>query len=242
MTCRIEDGNIIINLTNMKFTSIAVLAIFLADSQAVKLNDVCKDDTWCNKGLPYDLDEGTLRKAEADNAYKTAVFEEATRADAIAEANKAAAQADYDAKVSADADAQAAKSTAAASFAGTSYKDKSSFGAAEGDNAAAVKAKEATLDAKLKADDHLDAMTMVAARKARDLDNATRDKKNSDANLAANQARVAYEKDQLERGLNQDRLRFVNEDTSADTSAINERHSTRQMNNGHLRKQLGSDQ
>jgi len=92
------------------------------------------------------------------------------------------------------------------------------------------------------AEDHLDAMTMVAARKARDLANATRDKANSDANLKANQERVAYEKDQLERGLNQDRLRFVNEDTSAETSSIKERHSTRQANNGHLRKHLASDQ
>ena len=83
---------------------------------------------------------------------------------------------------------------------------------------------------------------MVAARKARDLANATRDKANSDANLKANQERVAYEKDQLERGLNQDRLRFVNEDTSAETSSIKERHSTRQANNGHLRKHLASDQ
>lgn len=85
-------------------------------------------------------------------------------------------------------------------------------------------------------------MTMVAARKARDLDNATRDKNNSDANLKSNQERVAYEKDQLVRGLDQDRLRFVNEDTSAETSSINERHSTRQANNGYLRKKLSSDQ
>ena len=94
----------------------------------------------------------------------------------------------------------------------------------------------------MKAEDHLDAMTMVAARKARDLDNATRDKNNSDANLKANQERVAYEKDQLERGMNQDRLRFVNEDTSAETSAIKERQATRQIGNGFLRKKLGSDQ
>ena len=85
-------------------------------------------------------------------------------------------------------------------------------------------------------------MTMVAARKARDLDAATRDKNNSDANLKANQDRVAYEKDQLERGMNQDRLRFVNEDTSAETSSIKERQATRQSINGLLRKKLGSDQ
>jgi len=72
----------------MKFTSIAVLALFLAESQAVKINDVCgSDGHWCNKGLPYDLDEGTLRKAEADNAHKNDLFDEATRADAIAKAN-----------------------------------------------------------------------------------------------------------------------------------------------------------
>merc|ERR1719223_352735 len=225
----------------MKFTSVAVLALFLAESQAVLINDDCKGK-WCNKGLPYDLDEGTLRKAEADNAYKTAVFEEATRADAIGKANQAAAEAALAATADADAAAAGAKSTAAAEFAGTSYKDKSAFSAAEGDNAAAVKAKEGTLSAKLKAEDHLDAMTMVAARKQRDLDNATRDKKNSDANLKANQERVAFEKDQLERGMNQDRLRFVNEDTSADTSAIKERQATRQSINGLLRKKLAADQ
>ena len=40
----------------MKFTSVAVLALFLATSQAVNLNlnDDCKGK-WCNKGLPYDL-------------------------------------------------------------------------------------------------------------------------------------------------------------------------------------------
>merc|ERR1711945_65569 len=52
---------------------------------------------------------------------------------------------------------------------------------------------------------------------ARDLAAATAAKEASDANLKANQERVAWEKDQLERGQNQDRLKHVNENTSAKT-------------------------
>merc|ERR1712222_297028 len=58
----------------------------------------------------------------------------------------------------------------------------------------------------------------------RDLDAATAAKAAADANLAANDARVAWEKDQLERGQNQDRLKHVNENTSAKTSEIQGKH------------------
>merc|ERR1719230_1980965 len=189
----------------MKFTSVAVVALFIANSQAVLLKDDCKGK-WCNKGLPYDLDVPTLNKAEADNVAKTQHFNGATKADEVAKANAAAAAADASAKGAANAAAGEAKSAAAAAFAGTSYKDKPAFGAAEAANAAAVKAKEAALDASLK----------------------------------ANQERVAYEKDQLERGENQDRLKFVNEATAAKTSEIQGKHDERERSNGKLLKALAS--
>merc|ERR1719230_379725 len=223
----------------MKFTSVAVVALFIANSQAVLLKDDCKGK-WCNKGLPYDLDVPTLNKAEADNVAKTQHFNGATKADEVAKANAAAAAADASAKGAANAAAGEAKSAAAAAFAGTSYKDKPAFGAAEAANAAAVKAKEAALDASLKADDHKVAMDLVAARKARDLAASTAAKAASDANLKANQERVAYEKDQLERGENQDRLKFVNEATAAKTSEIQGKHDERERANGRLLKALAS--
>ena len=224
----------------MKFTSVAVAALFLAESQAVLLKDVDGKGNWVNKGLPYDLDVPTLNKAEADNVAKTHAFNGATKADAGAAAAAAAAGADAAAKAAADAAAAAAKADASAAFAGTSYKDKAAFGAAEAANAAAVKAKEASLDASLKANDAKVAADLVAARKARDLAAATAAKAASDANLKANQDRVAYEKDQLERGQNQDRLKFVNENTAAKTSEIQGKHDERERANGRLLKALAS--
>merc|ERR1719263_216439 len=162
----------------MKFTSLAVAALFLANTSAVLLQKQAKDDCdgkWCNKGLAYDLDEGTLRKAEADNVSKNQHFNGAT----IADNNAAAAHA------SATANAGA---TAAA-------------------NGAAVHAKEAALDASLKAADKEEENRLIHARKSRDLAASTAAKAASDANLKSNQDRVAYEKDQLERGENQDRLK-----------------------------------
>merc|ERR1719331_3431030 len=103
----------------MKFTSVAVAALFLANTSAIRLDDDCKGK-WCNKGLPYDLDVPTLNKAEADNVAKTQHFNGATKADAVATATAAAA--DAAAKAGANAAAGAAKSDAAAAFAGTSYK------------------------------------------------------------------------------------------------------------------------
>merc|ERR1712227_1073332 len=110
-----------INIFNMKFTSLAVAALFLANSSAVLLQKQAKDDCggkWCNKGLAYDLDEATLRKAEADNAAKTQHFNGATVANANAEAAKAGAGANAGATAGADAAAGAAKADAAAAFAG----------------------------------------------------------------------------------------------------------------------------
>merc|ERR1719299_27077 len=111
----------------MKFTSLAVAALFLANSSAVLLQKQAKDDCggkWCNKCLAYDLDEGTLRKAEADNVAKTQHFNGATVADNNAAAAHAAATA------AAEATAGAAKADAAAAFAGADYKDRAGFAAA----------------------------------------------------------------------------------------------------------------
>merc|ERR1719453_921043 len=96
-----------------------VLALFLATSSAVVLKDDC-GGSWCNQGLPYDLDEGTLRKAESTNTDK--------------EARAAYARKAYDIALN-------AKSAAFADFASTSYKD-AAFSEKEAANKAAVKAKE----------------------------------------------------------------------------------------------------
>merc|ERR1711918_98176 len=118
------------------------------------------------------------------------------------------------------------------------YKDKAAFAAAEAANAAAVKDKEAKLDSSLKAHDDEVAKTLISARKDRDLAASTAAKAASDANLKANQERFAYEKDQLERGENQDRLKFVNQATAAKTSEIQGKHDERERANGRLLKAL----
>merc|ERR1712167_289046 len=198
------------------------------------------DGKWCNKGLSYDLDEATLRKAEADNAKKTQHFNGATTANTNAEGAKAAAGAAADAAAAANAAAGTAKADAAGAFAGADYKDRAGFGAARGANEAAVHAKEAALDAKLKADDDQVAKTLISARKDRDLAASTAAKAASDANLKSNQERVAYEKDQLVKGEDQDRLKHVNENTAAKTSEIQGKHDERERANGRLLKALAS--
>merc|ERR1712070_1320342 len=115
---------------NMKFTSVAVAALFLANTSAVLLKDDC-DGKWCNKGLAYDLDEATLRKAEADNAAKTQHFNGATVADNNAIAAHAASTAAAGATAAADAAAGSDKAGAAAAFAGADYKDRAGFKGAE---------------------------------------------------------------------------------------------------------------
>jgi hypothetical protein len=219
----------------MKFT---VAALLVAGSNAVLLQDDC-GGKWCNKGLAYDLDVPTLNKAQADNVAKTQAFNGAKKADAEATAAAAAAGAAAAAAGAADAAAGKAKADALAGFAATNYKD-GKFPGAEAKHAAAVITKEQTLDAKLKADDTKVEKDLIAARKARDFAAATAAKAASDANLKANQDRVAYEKDQLERGQNQDRLKHVLENTSAKTSEINGKHDERERANGRLLKALAS--
>merc|ERR1719313_1900536 len=106
----------------MKFTSLAVAALFLANTSAVQIQDDCKGK-WCNKGLAYDYDEATLNKAKADNVVKTDYYNAAAKALEIAQGAQAASQAAATAAGNADAAAGAAKSAAAAQFAGTDYKD-----------------------------------------------------------------------------------------------------------------------
>merc|ERR1719503_15009 len=216
----------------MKF---AVLAALFATSSAVKINDDCKGD-WCNKGLPYDLDKATLDKAQADNDAKTAWYEHTKLAKEIAENAHAAATAAAQAAAAANAAAGNAKLAAASDFAATPYKD-AGFPDKEAANKAAVKAKEGALEASYAADDDLVAKMLVMERRTRDFNSA---KEASDANLLANQERFAYEKDQLVRGQNQDRLKFVNGDTAVETSRIDSRHWEAQAANGRLLKSLAS--
>merc|ERR1719327_1968770 len=201
----------------MKFT---IAALLVASSSAVTI----QGDDWKSTGLPYDFDEPTRDKAAANAVAKTQAFNGATKAHDEAAATQAAANAHEAATAAADAAAGAAKAKAAADFAATPYTSHPAFEAAEAANGAAVKAKEASLDAHLKAFDDKVAKDLIAARKHRDLDAATAAKNAADANLAANDARVAWEKDQLERGQNQDRLKHVNENTSAKTSEIQGKH------------------
>lgn len=222
----------------MKFTSLAVLALFLAESQAVKLNDDCKGK-WCNKGLPYDLDVPTLKNAEADNVAKTHALEGAKKAHEAAAAEHAAATANKEATAAADAAAGEAKASARADLVSTGHLD-AGYAGKEAKHEAAVKAKWSTLDASLKAKDAHEAAAHVLNRKERDLAAAAAAKAASDANLKANQDRVSWEKDQLERGQNQDRLKFVNEDTVAKTSEISGKHDERERGNGRLLKALAS--
>ena len=219
----------------MKF---AVLAALFASSSAVKLQDDC-GGKWCNQGLPYDLDEGTLRKAEDDNVKKTDWYEHTKLALEIAQNAHAAATAASKAATAADSAAGTAKSAAIADFSSTSYKDPV-FYDKEAANGAAVHAKEDSLDAKFKAEDDLVAKSLIMERRQRDFDGASAAKAASDANLKANQERVAWEKDQLLRGQNQDRLKFVNSDTAVRTSEITSRHWERQSANGALLKSLAS--
>merc|ERR1719331_1525466 len=158
----------------MKF---AIAALLLANTQAVKLQDDC-GGKWCNKGLAYDYDEPTLKKAEADNVAKTHHFNGSTMSDTHAKEASAA-----------NAAAGTAKAAASAEFAGTSYKDKAAFAKAEAANKAAVKAKEAALDASLKADDSKVEADLISARKGRDLAASTAAKARSDANLKSNRER-----------------------------------------------------
>merc|ERR1712161_138681 len=62
----------------------------------------------------------------------------------------------------------------------------------------------------------------------------------TNAAVTAKDARVAWEKDQLERGQNQDRSKEVNENTSAKTSEINGKHDERERANGRLLKAIAS--
>ena len=220
----------------MKF---AVAALLVAGSSAVLLEDDC-GGKWCNKGLPYDLDVPRLDRAKADNVAKTQAYNGAKLALEQAEADLKAAKAKQAATKKADDAAGAAKAKAAAKFAATNYKDRKKFEKAEAKNAKAVKAKEQTLDAYLKAYDDREAKQHIRDRKKRDHKAAKAAKKASDARLKRNKDRVAYEKDQLVRGQDQDRLKFVNQDTTAKTSEILGKHDERERANKRLFKALAS--
>merc|ERR1712070_636698 len=141
----------------------------------------------------------------------------------------------------ADADATAAstKASSRADLVNTPHDDPA-YGGKEATYESAVKAKWGTYDAALKAKDDELEKTHVLSHKSRDLAAATAAKAASDADLESNKKRVAFEKDQLERGENQDRLKFVHEATAAKTSEIDGKHDDRERGNGRLLKALAS--
>ena len=224
----------------MKFTSVAVAALLVASSSAVmlKAGDDC-GGKWCNKGLAYDLDEATLKKAEGDNVKKGHSLSGAAKAHETAKADHEAAVAKASETAAADAEAGAAKAAARKDLLDTAHTDPS-YDANEKKHEQAVYTKWATHDAKLKAADDEVAKMHILNRKERDLAAATASKDASDSNLKSNQERFAWEKDQLERGENQDRLKFVNENTVAKTSEISGKHDERERGNGRLLKAIAS--
>merc|ERR1719454_166537 len=149
----------------MKFTIAALLVA--STSAATKKGD------WKSTGLPYDFDEPTMVKSDNHATAMTHAFNGATKAHDEAAAAQAAANAHEAATAAADKAAGQAKADAAAAFAGTSYKAHPDFEKNEAANGAAVKAKEASLDAHLKAFDDKVAKDLIEARKQRDLDAAT---------------------------------------------------------------------
>lgn len=219
----------------MKFTSVAVLALLFASTSAVHLGK--KDDN--GNGVAYALDVPTLKKAEADNAAKTQAFNGATASQATAATNHANAVATATSTAAADKAATDSKKTAEDAHQLGNYKSPD-FGEKRDAYEKSVKDKEAALDAKLKAFDDQVEKTHILNRKNRDLAAATANKEASDTNLKNNQDRVAYEKDQLERGQNQDRLKTVNQNSEAKVSEIQGKHDERERANGRLFKGLAS--
>ena len=104
----------------MKFTSIAVSALLIANTSAVVLraSDDC-DGKWCNKGLSYDYDKAPLTKAEGDYASKSQKHQGADNSFKTAQDEYAAASATAEAAAAADKDAAAAKAAARADLLNT---------------------------------------------------------------------------------------------------------------------------
>ena len=106
--------------------------------------------------------------------------------------------------------------------------------------AKAVTDKEDALNNKLGAFDDNVEKIHILNRKNRDLATAKENKDKSDASLKSNQDRVAWEKDQLKRGENQDRLGEINDNSAKKTSQIQSSHDERERGNGRLLKNLAS--
>merc|ERR1712167_366755 len=124
----------------------------------------------------------------------------------------------------ADNNANAAKAAATASAGATAAADAAA-GAAKSDAAAAFAGADYKDRASFKAAEAANGAAVHAKEAA---------KAASDANLKNNQDRVAYEKDQLVKGEDQDRLKHVNENTAAKTSEIQGKHDERERANGRL--------
>ena len=221
----------------MKFTSLAVAALFVANTSAVILSDKKKGDN--GNGLAYDLDVPTLKKAEGDNAAKTQAFNGAKESLETAQEKADLAKTQSADAKAADATATGEKQAARKVLESAGHLD-ADYDSVESTHKAAVKAKWDTLDAKLRTEDDLIEKNHVLERKKRDFDAATAAKEASDANLKANQDRVANEKDQLERGENQDRLKTVTHNSQAKVSEIQGKHDERERGNGRLFKAVAS--
>jgi len=221
----------------MKFTSLAVAALFVANTSAVILSDKKKGDN--GNGLAYDLDVPTLKKAEGDNAAKTQAFNGAKESLETAQEKADLAKTQSADAKAADATATGEKQAARKVLESAGHLD-ADYDSVESTHKAAVKAKWDTLDAKLRTEDDLIEKNHVLERKKRDFDAATAAKEASDANLKANQDRVANEKDQLERGENQDRLKTVTHNSQAKVSEIQGKHDERERANGRLFKAVAS--
>ena len=225
----------------MRFTSLAVLALFLADTSAVKLNKDAKlkDDCggkWCNKGLPYDLDVKPLEDAKAENAAAKQVLEAAKKADASATEALEAAKAKAKDTANEAKTATEKKKAAREGLQGAALD----AGSEEDAHNAAIKAKHEAMDERLKAKDAEVEADIIKQRKDRDLAAAKAAKAASDKKLQDNQERVDYEKDQLHKGENQDRLRQADEDDRKEKARIQGQSDERERANGRLVKALAS--
>ena len=174
----------------MKFTSFAVVALLVASSQSVVLSN--RDDN--GKGVSYALDVPTLKKSELSKEAADAAFNQAVAAQATASKNQAAASASAAKTAAADSTATKAKADADVAHDLGAYKD-ADFTTKRGTFEDSLKSKEGTHNAKLQAFDKNVVAIHILNRKNRDLAAATASKQLADADLKANQERVAYEKD-----------------------------------------------
>merc|ERR1711981_357146 len=184
------------------------------------------------------LDVPTMDAAIADAAHKNRLNNGAADAHDAATAATNAATAAHAAASGANGAAGSARAAAKGTFDATDYHNGAEYAANEAAHKASVAAHEAATDAQNKAQDQMVHDQIVEERANRDHAAATAAKNAADANYAANQARVAYEKDQFIRGQNQDRNKHLDETDKANMSRIQDQHDQREGANARLKKAL----